>query len=242
MKKIINKLLVLSLISLTLTSCNFENFTGVEGKGEVVKKEIVLSENFHKVDVERGWNVLLVKSSENKVTVEANENLIELIQTNITENELEVTSEKNIGQADKKMVTIYYTQDLTEIEASAGSMLNSQDVLKANSLEISCSSGALVELKVENQTTNVETSSGANFTVTGNTKTLSVDASSGSSFDAQQLKAENVTAEASSGASVNVYASKQITAEASSGGNIDYWGNPENKNIEDSVSGSVSEK
>lgn len=242
MKKLTTKIVAFVCISLTLTSCNFENFTGVEGKGEVVKKEIALNGNFNKIDVEKGWNVLLVKSSENKITVEANENLVELIQTHIDENELEITSDKNIGQADKKMVTIYYTQDLIAIETSAGSMLNSQNILKAASLQISCSSGSLVELEIKNQSINVETSSGANFTITGTTKTLAIDASSGSLFDGQQLKAENVTAEASSGANVNVYASKQITAEASSGGNIDYWGNPENKNIENSVSGNVSEK
>lgn len=83
-------------------------------------------------------------------------------------------------------------------------------------------------------------SSGAALTVRGDMKadTLSVDASSGATLNAEALVAASVEAEASSGASVRVTATDSLEARASSGGSIRYAGKPQT-DMSESSGGSV---
>jgi len=128
---------------------------------------------------------------------------------------------------------------ISTIKASSGSEVNATNTLKVNDLLVDSSSGSDVDLRVEANSIESESSSGSEIDLKGTCVTLSADSSSGSQIDADELKAETVIAEASSGADINVYASKSITAKASSGGSIDCAGNPNQKNLKKSSGGDV---
>ncbi len=96
---------------------------------------------------------------------------------------------------------------LTAVKASSGSDVEGSN-LTFDSLSVSVSSGADVDLS-------------------GSCKSLSVSVSSGSDFDGKGLKCGSVTASASSGADATVFATTAITADASSGANISVHGHPQ---------------
>ena len=88
----------------------------------------------------------------------------------------------------------------------------------------------------------LEASSGADIDLRGGAETVELDVSSGADIDAQDLKAEDVTAEASSGGGIKIWAGNSISARASSGGDVEYWGNPKKTDIPKSVSGNVKKR
>jgi len=258
------KILAFTMLAATV-QCNMGNYNTVKGEGEVIEEEFELS-NFNEVSFANGWDVELIQSDTNKMIVKANENLVELLKIDQDDLYLKVGTESkdNIGKADSKLLTLYYTGKLKTLKASSSVKLFSSEQLDFDDVKISSSSGSSVELNIKTKkldcssssgsemmlkisSTDVSassssgselelsgksksivasSSSGSSFSLSGYTEALEADSSSGSEIDAEELKAVNVTASASSGSSIDVYPVEVLDAKSSSGGSITYHNKP----------------
>jgi hypothetical protein len=233
--KILSTIGLLSLLS----SCDFGNIIGQEnGNGNVVTEERFISEDFDKVKGSAGLDVYLTEGSENKVVVEADENLLEFIETEVNNGRLTVTTTRNIGRNRSKKVYVTYIK-LEEVAASSGADVIVNSVLKNETISLDVSSGADLEAEVFAREVFAESSSGADLKVTGKATSLRANSSSGSEIDAKELLVINCNADASSGADITVNVKEKLRTEASSGGTINYYGNPETVSNNDSRSGKV---
>lgn len=245
--------------------CNIGNYNTVKGEGEVIEKAFDLS-NFDEVSFANGWDVKIIQSNENKLIAKANENLVDILKIEQNELKLKIGTESkdNIGKADSKLLTVYYSGNLKTLKASSGVKLFSPDQLEFKDVKISSSSGSSVELNVKTDnldcssssgsemmlkisSTNVDassssgselelsgksksivasSSSGSKLTLSGYAEALDADSSSGSDINSSELKAVNVTANASSGSSIDVYPVEVLNAKSSSGGSITYHNKP----------------
>ncbi|KAA3620510.1 MAG: DUF2807 domain-containing protein [Flavobacterium sp.] len=209
----------------TLSSCNFDITLGqVDGNGNVVT-EVRSVADFTKVKGAAGMDVYLTEGTENKVTVEADENLLELIETEVEGGKLRIRAIQNIGRAKAKKVHVTYV-NLSSIEASSGADVIGNSVIKSETLNLDSSSGADLELEILSSEVFAETSSGSDMKLSGKATTLRAKASSGSDLDARELLVATCNADASSGADIQVNVKDQLTAEASSGGDVHYYGDP----------------
>ncbi len=220
MKTIITTL----FIALSLVSCQIK-INQVKGNGNVITEDRTVSEPFNQVKVARGLHLILKQGTENKITVEADENLHELITTTITNGKLTVTSTQNIGRASAKNIYVTYAK-LNEISASSGADVSASDTIKSETLTLDASSGADINVVVFSKELYLDCSSGADIEVSGKAKTLNANASSGSDIDTEELSVSEATVKASSGADITVNVLKRLEATASSGGHINYYGNP----------------
>lgn len=232
-------LILLVIAAFTLTSCNFDMMINqVSGNGEVVTKTRNISEDFDGVRGSSGLDVFLEEGSENKVVVEADSNLHEYIETEVHNGILKIRTKENINRAKAKKVYVTYTS-LNTVEASSGADVIANDVIRAETLTLSSSSGADLELEIDAREVTAKTSSGADIKVTGRAKYLTVDASSGSDINARNLEATKVRAEVSSGADIVVNVKESLDAKASSGGDIKYYGDPMTVNKKDGKSSAI---
>jgi hypothetical protein len=88
---------------LLLSACNFDTIVGqVKGNGTLVKEERRVSEKFSEIKGSSGLDIYLTEGFENKITVEADENLLEIIETSINKGRLNISTKKNIGRATAK--------------------------------------------------------------------------------------------------------------------------------------------
>lgn len=222
-----------------LGSCNFDiNFGHENGNGNVVTEERAISGNFDKVKGSAGLDVYLTEGSENKVVVEADENLLEFIETEVHNGRLKVTTTRNIGRNRAKKVHVTYTR-LEEVAASSGADVIVNSILKNETILFDVSSGADLEAEVFAKEVFAEASSGAELKVTGKATSLKANSSSGSEINARQLLVINCNADASSGGDITVNVKEKLRTEASSGGTIKYYGNPEAVSKNNSRSGNV---
>ncbi len=222
----------------TLSSCNFDISLGqVDGNGNVVTIERSVAD-FTKVKGAAGIDVYLTEGTENKVTVEADENLMELIETEVEGGKLRIRAIQNIGRAKAKKVHVTYV-NLSSIEASSGADVIGNSVIKSETLNLDTSSGADLELEILSSEVFAETSSGSDMKLSGKATTLRAKASSGSDLDARELLVATCNADASSGADIKVNVKDQLTAEASSGGDVHYYGDPAAVTNKGSRSGGV---
>ncbi len=234
------KILSAGFIALLLSSCIIDggSWGQTRGNGNVVTKTRNISEDFTGVRGASGLDVYLEKGNENKVVVEADENLHDLIVTEVHNGFLKIKTSKGISRAKAKKVYVTYTE-LDAVEASSGADVIVNSVIKAEKLSLSSSSGADLEVEIDAREVSISTSSGADLKVFGRAKYLTADASSGSDLNARELQVQKCRANASSGADITVNVKEDLDARASSGGDVRYYGDPVTVNKKGSRSSGV---
>lgn len=238
----LTKLIVSTILSLLLLSCEFNTGwgTGIKGDGNVISEERNVSD-FNEIHASRGLDVYLTQGNSERVTVEADGNLHEIITVEVINGILEISTEENIGSASSKKVLVTFKY-LSRIVATSGSDVFSTNTLTGNSLELETNSGSDLKLDINVQSLTCSATSGSDLEVSGKTSKLKAEANSGSDIDARDLLAESSTVNASSGASVTVNTSKELIAKANSGGDVTYYGNPEKLDTSEGVSGGIRKK
>ncbi len=236
------KIILFTLAATTLVSCNFDVMFGqTHGNGTVTTEDRAVTEDFNKVKGSAGLDVFLTKGNTASIRVEADENLHEIIETDVYNGKLHVKTadNHNIGKAKSKKVFVTYVS-LDEVGASSGADVIVNGVLEAENLTLDASSGADLEVEVFAKKLYLDCSSGADIKVSGRASDLTADASSGSDIKAKDLMVVNCKAEVSSGADITVHVKESLEVDASSGGDVKYYGNPTAvKNNSGKSSGSV---
>jgi hypothetical protein len=239
MKKVNIQIFAILFIATIFASCGVDMFNGVVGNSNIVTTERTPEADFSGIKVSTGINLYIRQGSTNAITVEADENLHDLIVTEINNGVLKIYTNKNIWKAKARNVHVTL-ENLTLLKATSGSDVQSETVIKTNEISISATSGAAIKIDVEAKNVATSTTSGSDIEIMGTTINHASNATSGSAIDAYALKSNNVIAKATSGASINVYASKKMEGKATSGGNVTFRGNPTSINKETSSGGSVS--
>ncbi|SDR78663.1 Putative auto-transporter adhesin, head GIN domain [Polaribacter sp. KT25b] len=239
MKSTTTKFLTLLFTITLFTSCNINMFNRVNGNKNVVTEDRTTKEAFTTIKVSSGLDLFISQGSKNKIIVEADENLQEIIITEVKNGELKIYSEKNIWRA--KARKIYVTvKNLETLTATSGAEVYAKESLKVNNLRISATSGAEINISVNANTVETNATSGADIEISGISNKYITNATSGASIDAYELKSKNVIAKVTSGADINLFVSEKLDAKATSGGDIDFKGNPKKVDKKSTSGGSIS--
>lgn len=236
------RLTIAFLLALFFTSCGFDikmgDFgSGEKGNGIVTEESRAITEEFSKISASEGLDVYVTQAKGFEIMVEADENIIDLIGTDIKDGKLRVHAVKNIGRATKKVYVSL--PEITALRSSSGSHLIAQHTLTCNDIEIDASSGSLLKVDVLAEKVEIDASSGANLTVSGDVANADVDVSSGGHINAKNLETKICHADASSGGNLMITVTESLVADASSGGNISYSGDASLKGKKN-ISGSIT--
>lgn len=238
-----SKLVTAALVALSLTSCNtnFDLGNSIKGSGKVVTEKRNVS-HFNKITVANGLECEVIQADYFEVVVEADDNLINGIKTTVENNTLIIRSEYNSYlNVTSKKITVRLPKVLS-LEASSGSTLNSGSLLTGEDITFKSSSGSTMEVEVEADKVTLETSSGSEQQVTGKALKLYSASSSGSHIDADELLANEVYAQSTSGSSTTVNPIVLLDGKASSGSSITYTKTPKEVRVDESSGGSVSKE
>ena len=196
------------------------NFSrGVKGSGNVVTEQREVSD-FTGIDVGGIFNVEATAGREYSVSVEADDNLLPLIKTEVRRGVLEISTEGRIKSSSK--ITVRVTApNIESVEASGVARVDLNGV----------SNGA-IKLK----------SSGASKVIAaGDANELNVKSSGASKVDAESLRATDATVKTSGASTIRVTVSGRLVASASGAGKVLYGGTPANVEKRTSGAGKVAE-
>jgi len=236
MKTILKITTVLLLI--LSTSCMIN---GIRGNGNVITQNRIISPDFTAIEVSQGIVVSLTMSKETTMSLEADENLHDLIITEVEDGILHIYSEDNIWRS--TALKIYLTTAIVDrIKTSSGAEVISENTITADDFEVKSSSGSGVKLMLNVSELSCDTSSGSHAKLKGSANHFIANSSSGSSINAKELSSKTCNADASSGSNISVNVSDNLEANASSGASIKYTGSPKNVNKDSSSGGSVKER
>jgi hypothetical protein len=241
MKTTITKFLTVLFVTTLFSSCAVDMFNRVNGNKNVVTEDRSTKESFTEIKVSNGLELHLYQGSKNKIIVDADENLQDIIITEVNNGVLEIYSEKSIWRAKSKKIFVTI-KNLESVTATSGADVYAKETLKVDDIRVSSTSGADINISVDANTVETSSTSGSDIEISGVSNKHISSATSGASIDAYDLHSKNVIVKVTSGADINVYASESLDAKATSGGDIDFKGNPKNVNKKSSSGGDISAK
>jgi len=233
----LTKISTIFLLLLT-TSCFFD---GIKGNRNVVTERRNISSNFEAIDVNQGIEVHLTMGDDVELTVEADENLQDIIIAEVKDGTLHIYAKKNIWSSKSRKV--YVTAlDVHEISTSSGAEVISENTISSNDLKLSATSGSDVRLQLMVDNLICSATSGADAILKGRASNFTASSTSGGHINAKGLKTKSCNAKATSGADIYVNVSGSLDASATSGGDIKYIGNPKTVQRNVSSSGGIQNK
>lgn len=214
---------------LTAVGCgqNGSSLEKVKASGNMIEKTIDLPEDTLKVSAEAintnnsHVNIIITTGNSRKCTIEADDNVMELISVNVDEQ-----SGKIVVEGDKTKMFEGMNYCIT-IDAPVTGV----EVSGAYEVDYNC--GELSDIDIH--------SSGACMIhAIGKCENCTYNLAGSTQVDAFDLVCKNINIEASGSVSANIYASESISAEATGACTIIYDGNPEK--VDNESSGAVTFK
>ncbi|HKP68792.1 MAG TPA: head GIN domain-containing protein [Pyrinomonadaceae bacterium] len=196
------------------------SFNSVVGSG-VAASEARNLRGFKGVDVGGVFQVEVTAGKEFNVVVEADDNLLQYVKTEVSGDVLKITSTERLKSSTPMRIRIS-APDIESIDASGACKVSVND-LKSSELR-------------------VDTSGASKVNIAGEASSLTIDVSGASNIDAANLKAENATVDASGASKVEVFVTGRLVSEASGASKIGYAGNPTSVTKESSGAGKVYQK
>ena len=215
-----NRNALITLLALTLfglAACG--GMTGVRGSG-VDKTEKRDLGAFKAIETQGAYEVQVICQKPRSLEIEGDDNILPLIQTEVRDGVLYITSSKSMSPRKTLSVRIN-VPDLESVTSTGAGKFNVSDI-KNDKFEIH-STGA------------------AQMTATGQTKSVVIGSTGAGEVDTHGLLADNAQVKATGAASIDVYAAQQLDVDVAGASHVTYSGNPKvNKNV--SGVGMVSKK
>ena len=249
------KLFIIVLFLLPSVACGTFSTSVVRGSGKIVKQSVDVN-NFDRVSLEGSGNVYIEQGPTESLTIEADDNLLPLLDTRVTGKELVLGMKPNQSiQPSKPIVYRLAVKDLSEISlkgsgnfyvepAQSGDMkvsvFGSGDInmkgLDADSLFINLSgSGKITVGKIAVQTIDTSVNGSGDIKLDGKSDRQSIQVSGSGNYLAGNLETASADVTIPGSSDVTVWVKDNLNVHVSGSGNLKYYGSP---TISQSVSGS----
>lgn len=202
--KIVAILSVIAVCIITVVATAF-NGTSIRGSGDLKKEKRTVS-GFTGVDAGGAIKLDVVQADAFDVEVEADDNILALVETKVSGNTLEIHMNDDYTYSHS---TVHVTVKLP----------------KLRSLDLSGASlGKATGINTEHLTVGV--SGASTLSLKGSAADLDIDISGASQLLADELNSDVVSVECSGASTCHVHANTSITMDASGASNVYYSGNP----------------
>ncbi len=213
-------------------SCN-----KISGSGPVVSKTYNYS-GFNAIDIGIDGDVYFKQDSVYKVEIQAQQNILDIIHTNLSGTELQLSFEKyqNVGTHDR--ITVYISGPfLTKAGINGSGNLHVLEPLSGNAINLKVNgSGSISFARISCQTLNADISGSGSISINGGAVTYeNLQISGSGSIDAQSMSADEAASNTSGSGVTKLSVKNKLTVRISGSGDVYYTGNP---TVQSSISGS----
>ncbi len=236
-------LFILPFIALVLMSCQLANISinqqTLRGSGNL-KTETRSVSNVQRVSLEDRGNLTIVQGNEEGLTVQADDNILPYLQSQMRGNELVLGLQSGYNLSSDS--TVNYTlkvKDLSNISIS-GSGDVTGDQFKTENLTVNISgSGNVKFASLQVNSLNMRASGSGNFNLKGNATSQDITITGSGNYNAGDLKTSNTQVNVSGSGNVTVWTTDQLGVHVTGFGNVNYYGTP---TLSQTITGSGSVK
>jgi hypothetical protein len=219
------KIAFIAVLSLAMTACaaSLNSNTPV---GKLVSEVRPVS-GFNRVSLSGSGTLVVTQGSSEGLTVEADEAVLEIIETRVVGNELKIGLKPGVSGFGTGPIYYYLTvDDLNAINLS-GSGDVEMESLETDFLEMLISGSGDVNLRnLKAEDLDLSLSGAGNFKLDGEVNKQTVDISGSGKYRASDLRSQTAMVRISGAGSVQVWVEEVLDVSISGSGKLEYYGTP----------------
>jgi hypothetical protein len=214
-------------------SCTFSQ---IRGEGEMVKQDRNLSE-FNKIDFSVSGTIYLTQGTPQKLTVEGQQNILDILETEVKGNTLELKfNKKRVNYKDLKFYITVAKIDGLNLSGSGN--IYCENGLNTNDLDLSLSGSGEIKLNGLKATKiEADIAGSGNITLKGSeaANELEIEIAGSGDVRTEELPVNEIKISMAGSGSCKVNAVNKLNVDIAGSGSVLYRGNPQ---INSDVSGS----
>ena len=199
----------------------------VTGNGKIKKEKRSTNGTFDEISVSGKYKVIIKQGSAASVEVEADENLLPYIETEVNDEDLQVHTKKGYNVKPTGTISVFITlPKLSEISSSGSSSFAGEGVIKGDKLEIGLSGKAEMDMDLNYDNLELGMSGSGSVKLAGTATKAEVNISGNGEFNAPGLKSQNMEINISGNGNAHVNVDKKLEIAISGNGKVKYKGSP----------------
>ena len=204
--------------ALILIGIRFTNGETVQGSGKLKTEERTLS-IFKEVFLTSSANIILMQGAEQKIKIEAEDNILQYIKTNVSNNKLSVSSENNISPT--KAINIYITiKEITSLELTGSGNISVEKILNSPSLNLKNIGSGNITASIKVEALDIIISGSGNIYLDGNAKETEIKINGSGKLNGKELIVFNCKVNLSGSGDCTIDVNNRLNADLSGSGNV----------------------
>lgn len=226
------------LSNMMCMGCN-TSWNGIKGDGQVTTKNRSVG-NFDGITVSGSFDVILVSGKEGEISIEAEENIIDYILTEVNGGTLEIGTKKGHSLNFTRKVTITVAfEDIEKARLTGSGSITSNETIKASNFNTSVTGSGDVILTIDAGNTQAQVTGSGDLKLMGKTNSFDCKVTGSGDIAAYGLKAKNADANVSGSGGIELHCSDALNARVTGSGDIYYQGNPQKRSVSTTGSGDI---
>ena len=227
---------VIALVFWALLLINCSKNQVVVGSNNIITQEKQLSA-YDRIEVLGSYDVIFTDGEVGKIKINAPDNILPLIQTEVSDGLLKIGAEKNRYKV-KEPIIIYVPVDshLKQVDIKGSADIYSEKNLETKTLNVGIYGSGDARLAVNVSSLALEVVGAGDIRVSGRAKDLSIDISGSGDVDTSKLTAEKAAISISGAGDVSAYVTEDVDVSIAGAGDVTVKGNP--KKVKQKINGS----
>lgn len=227
---------VIALVFLALLLINCSKNQVVVGSNNIITQEKQLSV-YDRIEVLGSYDVIFTDGEVGKIKIKAPNNILPLIQTEVSDGLLRIDTGKNRYKV-KEPIIIYVPVDsrLKQVVIKGSADIYTEKSLETKALEVDVYGSGDVRLQVEASSLALKIDGSGDIRVGGKTDNLSININGSGDVEVPNLKAEKAVININGSGDVSAYVTENVDISIAGSGDVTVKGNP--KKIKRKINGS----
>ncbi len=195
--------------------------------------------SFTGIDLQGSGTVLLAMGSTRSISVSADDNLLELVRTDVVGDTLKLGFQQGARVRTVAPLVFRITApDIQELAISGSGDIRGQSVIRADRLSLSIGGSGSIQAAVAVEELSVSIRGSGSLDIKGSADTQEVRINGSGSYDGRDLRSANATIRVNGSGDSMVSVSRELDVNIAGSGNVTFSGNPKTT-IRASGSGTV---
>lgn len=215
---------LLSLVIVVFSSTSTYAKKYIRGNGDI-KKETRNVRSFNALDISSAFEVELTQSDNESLVIEADENILDQIFTEVVGGTLKIYTKGNIREVNTMKAYISFKM-IDEIELSGACEIKGMNKMKFENFMIDASGASEINLNLTARKMSLDLSGATEIYLIGFADEFIIDVSGASEIKALDFEVKNCRVDASGASSIKIFATENLDIEASGATTVRYKGKP----------------
>jgi hypothetical protein len=218
-------LILFSLFALVLYGCVCPLTDCTVGSGSVVTEDRSI-DSFDSIELSSAASVTYTQSTSGSLQIEAEDNLINSIETKVENGILKIYDKKTQCFTNTLPIRISVgSENISKISILGSGKVTSTNTIKTESLELVIMGSGDIDTAVQSKSINAEIPGSGTIRLGGNTSILDASILGSGAIKAYNLSADSAKVDITGSGAAEVFVNKELNASIFGSGSIDYKGN-----------------